>query len=119
MLHQLRPQRSPDYVHTSADGAVQRGGDSGVAVAEKYTTAFPDLSFELRHRHSPRDDVSVIEFTATGTHRAELEGIPATGRRIEVLVCNVIEVEHGKIVREREYFDSMSLIDQLGPTGDA
>ena len=108
----LRALYHPDYVYISGDGT--KGGiDEGVAVAETYTGAFPDLSFTIRSEFSSGTK-SVIEIIATGTHTAELDGIPATGKKVEVLVCNVVEERDGLIVEEREYFDNYSFLQQLG-----
>jgi steroid delta-isomerase-like uncharacterized protein len=104
----------PDYVYMTSDGTEHKGGEAGVAVAELYTRAFPDLTFEIRHRFAPSSDVAILELTARGTHRAELDGIPATGRSVEVVVCNIVEAQDGLIVREREYYDSLSIMRQLG-----
>src|SRR5258706_3403960 len=76
----LRELCHPDYEYRDNTG--ESGGiDVGVGVAEMYTTAFPDLVIETRHAFS-NGDVSVVEFTATGTHQAELQGIAPTGKRI-------------------------------------
>ena len=108
----LRDLYHPDYRYWSADG--QEGGiDAGVAVAETYTAAFPDIQLEITSELSTGDR-SVVEFTARGTHQGELDGIAPTGRSVEVQVCNLIEVRDGKIVLEREYFDSASMLRQLG-----
>lgn len=108
----------PDYVYMSGDGVEQKGAEAGVAVAETYTRAFPDLTFEIRHRFAPTSDVAILELTARGTHLAELEGIPATGRTVEVVVCNIVEAQDGLIIREREYYDSLSIMRQLGVIED-
>jgi steroid delta-isomerase-like uncharacterized protein len=110
----LRELYHPDYVYTSCDGVEQIGPDAGVAVAETYATAFPDLSFEVRHQWAPSADVSIMEFTGVGTHDGPLGDIPATGRRVEVLVCNIVEARDGRIFREREYYDSLNVMQQLG-----
>jgi len=114
----LRAFYHPDYVYMAGDGVEQPGADAGVAVAETFLTAFPDMVFELRAQYAPSDDVSIIEFTAKGTHQAPLEDIPATGRPVTMHVCNVLEVRDGKIHREREYYDTISLLQQLGVMGD-
>ena len=114
----LRELLDPDYVYMSADGIEQKGPDAGVAVAETYLRAFPDLEFEIRHHYAAGPDVSILELTARGTHQAMLEGIPATGRTVEVVVCNIIEAQDGRIVREREYFDGLSVMRQLGVIDD-
>ena len=113
----LRRFYHPDYVYMDGSGVEQPGADAGVAVAETYMTAFPDVTFELRHQYAPSDDVSIIEFTARGTHQAPLDDIPATGKHVTINVCNVIEVRDGKIHREREYYDTLAILQQLGVMG--
>jgi steroid delta-isomerase-like uncharacterized protein len=113
-LGKLRSLYHPDYVYMAADGVEQKGADAGVAVAETYTHAFPDLAFEVRSQYAASGDVSVIEMTARGTHKEALGDIPATGRQVEVFVCNVIEARDGKVYREREYYDRLAIMEQLG-----
>ena len=113
-LARLRSLYHPDYVYTGGDGVEHKGPDAGVATAEIYLTAFEDLRFAIHNQYAPSPDVSVIECTGYGTQTRELLGIPPTGRSAEVPVCNVIEVLDGRIYREREYYDSLSLMQQLG-----
>lgn len=110
----LRDLYHPEFVYTSGDGVEQKGADAGVAACKTYTTAFPDLSLETRNQFSPSAEVSITELTARGTHREELQGIPGTGRTVEVVGCNIIEARDGKVYREREYFDGLSIMQQLG-----
>ena len=56
----------------------------------------------------------VREFDATGTHQAELQGIPPTGKKITVLVCDVVTTKDGKVLSEREYYDQLGMMQQLG-----
>ena len=110
----LRALYHRDYVYWSSDSdEEQKGADAGVAVAQTFTAAFPDLRFEVTSI-TEAGDTTIAEFVASGTHQAELEGIPATGRRAVIKVCNVCEVADGQIIREREYWDSASLLKQLG-----
>lgn len=110
----LRRTLHPDYSYMGADGVEQKGADAAVEVAETYLTAFPDMVFEFPQQHSCGDHVSIIEFVVRGTHTGPLGDIPATGKSAVAHVCNVIEVRDGLIHREREYFDTMSLLQQLG-----
>jgi steroid delta-isomerase-like uncharacterized protein len=114
----LRELYHPDYVYMSGDGVEQKGADVGVAVAETYLRAFPDMEFEIRSHLPAGPDAAVLEITARGTHQAELDGIPATGRAVEVVVCNVVEIADGLIIREREYYDGLSIMRQLGVIDD-
>jgi steroid delta-isomerase-like uncharacterized protein len=112
-IARFREMLHPDYTYTGADGVELQGPDAGVAQVEGFVNAFPDLRLDLTH-HYPCGDVSVIEFRGRGTHQAELEGIPATGKSLDVVVCDLIEVRDGKVYREREYYDQMTIMQQLG-----
>ena len=103
----------PDYTYRGADGVEHQGVDVGVGVVVSFTTAFPDLNLALRHQYT-EGDVTIIEVTATGTHQAELEGIPATGKSVSVDVIDVVTVKDGKVLGEREYYDQLSMMQQLG-----
>lgn len=107
----------PNYTYTGGDGQRLDGPEAGVAIAQMYTAAFPDLTLDVTRMHAVGDAVVVTEFTARGTHRGELMGVAPTGRRIEIPVCNVVEVQDGKILAEREYFDTGVLHQQLGVAG--
>src|SRR4051794_36536578 len=103
----------PDDTYCGADGVVHEGVDVGVGVVVTFTNAFPDLQLTPKHQYT-EGDVSIIEATATGTHQAELEGIPATGKSVTVNVIDVITVKDGKLIGEREYHDQLSMMQQLG-----
>jgi steroid delta-isomerase-like uncharacterized protein len=79
--------------------------------------AFPDGRVELTNLVASGDTV-VTEYTGRGTNTGPLrtpEGeIPPTGRSVELAMCDVSRVEGGKIVAARSYYDSSSLIRQLG-----
>ncbi|MBI4571514.1 MAG: ester cyclase, partial [Chloroflexi bacterium] len=40
--------------------------------------------------------------------------IPATGRKVEMPVCTVLDIRDGKITAEREYMDMAHMMQQLG-----
>lgn len=113
-IEALRDLIHPEYTYTGSDGVEQPGADAGIAVAELYTTAFPDLTIEELHSWTPAEDVSIMELRFRGTHTGPLGEIPPTGRRAEGTLCNVVEVRDGRVRREREYFDELSLLRQLG-----
>jgi steroid delta-isomerase-like uncharacterized protein len=110
----LREIYHADCSYVTGDGVEQRGVDAVLASVETFTSAFPDLSIEVRHHHLPGEGVSIVEYSFAGTHEGELEGIPATGRRMEVVACSVAEIYDGQIHRERDYYDTLSLMRQLG-----
>jgi predicted ester cyclase len=120
-LARFRGLLHAEYTYTGGDGKELSGPDAGAAVPEMYLAAFPDLAFEIKAVYT-QGDLAIAEFVCRGTHTGELMGIAPTGRRVELNVCNVLEVRDGKAYREREYYDAMALMVQLGvatPPGKA
>ena len=103
----------PQYVYVGSNGEEHGGAAAARAQAEPFVTAFPDLQMEVKREYAA-GDTSVFEFIAKGTHKGDLMGMAPTGKSVTMPVCNVIEVRDGKIYREREYYDTMHLMAQLG-----
>jgi steroid delta-isomerase-like uncharacterized protein len=57
-----------------------RGRDGARQSMQMYIKAFPDLRFDIEQMIASGEYV-VTRWHATGTHKGELMGIPATGRR--------------------------------------
>ena len=66
------------------------------------------------------EEAVVLEGMMSGTHAAEWQGIPATGRSFVIPVCAVFTFdEEEKIAGERVYFDGALLLRQLGVLSSA
>jgi steroid delta-isomerase-like uncharacterized protein len=89
------------------------GRDSYRQAMRMYIAAFPDLHFTV-DQLLPSGDYVVSRYTATGTHRGELSGIPATNRRAETHGCTIAEIRNGKAIRTWGYWDTGHLLRQLG-----
>lgn len=75
---------------------------------------FPDLSFNVE-RLTPTDDGSVLlQWTMHGTQEGPLEELPPTGETIALPGTDVIEVGESGITSVRGYFNSGTLMEQLG-----
>ena len=98
-------------------GQTFRGPTGYRQFLQRRVTAFPDARIEITNRVAAGDWVAT-EFTLRGTHTGPLTGpagqIPPTGRSVEVPVCEVIQVQKGKLVRARPYFDAATMMRQLG-----
>jgi steroid delta-isomerase-like uncharacterized protein len=112
-MNRIRELLHPEYSFTGGDGQRLEGPEAGVEVTQAFISAFPDERLEVQRMHVA-DKVVVAELTVSGTHRGELMGLAATGRRMELPVCNVMEVRDGKIYAERAYMDMAHLMKQLG-----
>ena len=75
--------------------------------------AFPNFPGTLDDIIAEGDKV-VYRWTFSGTHKAEFNGLPATGKHVEVRAISVNRVAGGKIVEEWENFDQLGMMQQLG-----
>ena len=103
----------PEYRYRGPDGKELVGPDAGLQLAQGYATAFPDGKLELR-KVFPCGDTAIGECHATGTHKGSLMGVAATGKRVQLDVCNIVELRDGKVHREREFMDMLTLFIQTG-----
>ena len=94
-------------------GGSVKGHEAARAFMQMYLRAFPDLRFRI-DQMSAADQCVVTRYTASGTHKGDLAGIPATGRHAEIHGCTVAEYKNGRIVRQWMYWDSGHLLRQLG-----
>ncbi len=76
-------------------------------------TAFPDAHIEPAHLVADDEHVS-IAYTLTGTHQGEFNGIPASGKRIEVRGVQIGRFANGKIVERWGSSDELGIMRQIG-----
>jgi steroid delta-isomerase-like uncharacterized protein len=75
--------------------------------------AFPDQRNELVRLHHA-DDAVIVEFDLKGTHLGELRGIPPTGKEFTCRTIALFIFDGDRLVCERVYFDTLTIISQLG-----
>jgi predicted ester cyclase len=76
-------------------------------------TAFPDVSFGIDKMLAEGDSV-VVRGRMAGTHLGSYNGIPATGKKVEIGYIIIYRVSGGKIVEAWANMDMLSLMQQLG-----
>src|SRR5689334_18110273 len=59
--------------------------------------SFPDFKLEIKQRIVEQDRVAT-EWTTSGTHEGEFQGIPPTRRRVEIAGVTINRIEGGKIL---------------------
>ncbi|HET7351736.1 MAG TPA: nuclear transport factor 2 family protein [Marmoricola sp.] len=126
-LHEAWNERAFDEMAeaTAADstitvigsGATFEGKEGGRAYNEMWADGFPDGKVTV-DRVIDGGDYVVVEFTGTGTHTGTLKtsmgDIPATGRSMTLQLCDVMEFKDGKVQSQKTYFDTGSMMAQLG-----
>jgi len=94
-------------------GEVHDGEEAVAAYFAESRAAFPDQRNETIALHHA-DDAVVVEFWLRGTHEGELRGIPPTGRAFEVRAVAFFLFDEDRLECERVYFDSATILGQLG-----
>lgn len=72
-----------------------------------------DGHWDVQEVFSTGDRV-LARWTGSGTHRAELMGVPPTGRQIAVDALSVFRIADGKIAEEWTVWDALGLLQQVG-----
>lgn len=100
-----------------ATGQIFDGDDEVMGYYRTTRTAFPDQRHDNSRFHVA-DDTVIVEFDLLGTNLGEFYGLPPTGKSFRVPIIAVFFFGTGsaddRIVNERIYFDSASLVTQIG-----
>jgi len=94
-------------------GEVYDGEEEVSRYYETSRASFPDQRNEVRAIHHS-DDAVIVEFDLLGTHNGPLRGFPPTGREFRCPMVAFFFFEGDRIVCERVYFDSATILRQLG-----
>ena len=96
-------------------GAVPCNPADTRAIAQEWTTAFPDWHFDLRALIAKGDRV-VAHMPYSGTHRQPILGVAPTNRSCSVDEIVIFRVNEGKIIEAWEVYDEAGMWRQLGVT---
>jgi steroid delta-isomerase-like uncharacterized protein len=108
----LRTFAHPRY-ELVATGEVYDGEEAVRGYYAASRAAFPDQRNEVHALHHA-DDAVLVEFDLLGTQRGPLRGVPPTGRPFRCRMLAVFLFDGDRIVCERVYFDSATILRQLG-----
>ncbi len=105
---------APDFVfYYPSNSTNPMSQEETIEIRKMLPKAFPDISWSIEELIATEDKV-IIRFIERGTHEGEFMGIPATGNKYETSGISIRRIENGKIVEEREEFDVLGLMQQLG-----
>ena len=105
---------SPDYVWRSPSNLPDPlSREKTIEAGRALRQAFPDAAYSLEEMIASGDKV-ITRFIMRATHLGEFQGIPATGKKIELSGIAIVRLENGKVVEEREDSDMLGLMQQLG-----
>ena len=78
-----------------------------------FRNTFPDMHYTIEDIIAEEDKV-VIRWTATGTQRGELMGIPPTGKNISVTGIDIFRITDGNLAELWLAWDQLGMMQQLG-----
>jgi steroid delta-isomerase-like uncharacterized protein len=98
-------------VHASPNDIV--GIDSIKAYYGNFLTGFSNIQFTVKDIFGEGDKM-VKYWNFKGTHTGLFFGIPATGKTVSIDGTTLIRMDNGKIAEERDFFDNLDFMTQLG-----
>jgi len=104
---------APDFVdHNAMPG--QAAGLQGMKdMFGAYLNAFPDMKTTVQEMIAERDLV-VARFTVEATHKGEIYGTPATGKRIAVNGIDILRIKDGRVSEAWHQGDDLVALMQIG-----
>ncbi len=98
-------------LHTSPNDVV--GIDSLKAYFAIFLTGFSNIEFTIKDVFGQGDKL-VKYWVFEGTHTGKFFGIPATGNKVNLEGTTLVRMEDGKIAEERDFYDNLDFLQQLG-----
>ena len=102
---------SPDYIQHNP--AVPPGIDGMKGYFQTLYQAFPDWQGRIDHLLADGDLVCAF-ITWTGTQQGEFQGLPPTGRRVQLSTADLFRVADGRLAEHWDVVDLLGMLRQLG-----
>jgi steroid delta-isomerase-like uncharacterized protein len=110
----LKETYAPDYVYYFPSGNPKpMSREEAIEMIKGIREGFPDIIWSIEELVAVGDKV-IVRNLFRGSHTGNYMGIPPTGNRIEVSSIIMARIRDGKIVEEREEYDTLPLMQQLG-----
>jgi predicted ester cyclase len=109
---------APDMIeHGTPPPGIPQGREGIKAIALALRKGFPDIKYKLDHQIAEGDFVASY-VTVSGTHKGEIFGMPATGKRAEWAEAHFVKVVNGKLTEHWGVQDQLGMLRQLGLAPD-
>ena len=104
---------APDFANHDPPFGVSSDREGMRTAGALMRVGFPDWHSD-QHLVVGERDIVVERFTASGTHRGEVMGVPPTGNTVALEGINIFRVADGRIVERWGRLDDLGLLSQLG-----
>lgn len=109
----LKEVLSPDFVAHHPGNPRPLGREEFLQTIGAYKSAFSDQHYTIKDQIAEGDTV-VTRTTWKATHSGEFQGLPPTGKRIEIGGIAIARIEDGKIAERWVMVDQLGMMQQLG-----
>jgi steroid delta-isomerase-like uncharacterized protein len=100
-------------MHHPSSPTPLKGREAVTGMLSTFRAGFPDLKMVVEDVFG-EDDKVAIRWRVTGTQTAELFGIPASGKSMDVTGISVLRLSNGIIVEDWVAEDSLGMMKQIG-----
>ena len=113
-----KPERAAEFLapeakwHGGTLGTVE-GRDNIVRLLQGFIGALPDLDAVEQEMVAEGNSVWV-RYVINATHKGDLLGIPATGRKVQWTAVDVYHLSEGKIIEEWAADDLLAILHDIG-----
>lgn len=83
---------APEFTEYTAGPQPVTGPANCVEVYKMFFAAFPDLKFKILEIASPDNGRYYLKVQITGTNTGSFNGLPATGKKVDVVDVDIVEV---------------------------
>ncbi len=104
---------APNVVDHDPAPDQSKGPEGFIKFFTAFREAFPDLEIKPEHAVADEDNVAVA-YTATGTHKGNFLGIPASGRKMKIRGMQIAKFKDGLIVERWGSSDELGILKQIG-----
>jgi len=104
---------SPQFVEHLGGGPEMHNRDSWQQATEGFARAFPDYEAEV-HDIVCHQDRAAARTTWRGTHTGEMDGIPPSGKRVEVSLIGFYRFDNGLVIEAWIEQNTLGMLQQMG-----
>ena len=104
---------SPNLIDHALPPGLPAGFEGRKIFVSAFLSAFPDIHVYLEDTMAEGNKL-VTRWSARGTHKGDLMGIPPTGKEVSITGIAIDRFENGQSVEHWEIIDQLGLMQQLG-----
>lgn len=102
----------PAFINRSAKPGFSSGTDGMVGFLKLFWEAFSNIKVEIHDQVGEGDKVTSRK-TIHGTHTGTFMNIPATNKKVEINIIDIVRIEERKYAEHWNVIDMKNLIAQI------